>query len=79
MLDAGHFDGMLQEVLIFLLYVHGNGMVMVDFKTLMRCCVLVLDFLMMIGALMMFWLMMMMMMIVFMDNSGPRNSCEQRT
>lgn len=76
MLDAGHFNRMLQEVLILFLDINGHRMIMVNLKALMRRGVLVLHFLMMIGALVMFRLMVMMM-IVLMNYAGPCNGHEQ--
>lgn len=49
MLDTTDFNGILEQMLIFVLHIDGNGMVVMDFETLMRLCMFVVDFVVMVG------------------------------
>lgn len=70
---------MLEELLIFFLDIDRNGMEMVDLKTLMRCRVFVLNFVLMIGVVFRFMrFMMFMVLIMVVNNSTKCNANTQR-
>lgn len=65
MFNSTDFDWMFNVLLIFFLYIDGNGMEVMDFKTLMRRSMLMFDFMFMFSIR----LMMFIVLVVVMNDS----------
>lgn len=81
MFHTGHFDGVLQEMLVFLLYVHGYGMKVMDFETLMWGGMFMFDFMLMIGFMVLLRFVMMFgwVVLLIIVNNASKCGSEKRT
>lgn len=78
LLGAANFDGLLHQMLILLLDVHGHGVVMMKLDTLMRRCVLVIHLVMHLGLLMIRLVFGVLLVLVFVDFQCARSNDKQR-
>lgn len=78
LLGAANLDGLLHQMLILLLDVHGHGVIMMKLDTLMRRCVLVIHLMMHLGLLMIWLVFGVLLVLVFVDFQCARSNGKQR-
>lgn len=78
LLGAANLDGLLHQMLILLLDVHGHSVVMMKLDTLVRCCVLVIHLVMHLGLLVIWLVFGVLLVLVFVDFQCARSDGKQR-
>lgn len=78
LLGAANLDGLLHQMLILLLDVHGHGMVMMEFDALMWRCVFVIHLVMHLGLLVIWFVFGVLLVLILVDFQCSRSNCKQR-